>query len=338
MRWLLPTLITLPLVQGVWDTTPTEARGGCPSVYVYDLPQLWDVRVPLDELRNVSGKFVFGRPCDGGIPEEFDTDQCEIPEQFRRPIVATTAHRHFFLVGKGHVKPNKWCDAWWRAPAGLLRRAMRFAYSSGYAMVPGKNRTGYGPKRLDDDAVAASMARPTWARPTRTCPSPRRARVAAECAADGACGGMDVRAAKETVRAAPRHFCGLNASTRAATFCLEPGGDSPYRKGFYDAMLTGCVPVVFGLYNARVAPWFVPRNALVVVNETAYLGGAFNVLDLLRAVPPARVAAMRAALRDGAHRLQYAAADAPGDAFETLLRGAFDAAKKRHRDLGLPLV
>ncbi|KAH8095523.1 hypothetical protein JL720_2830 [Aureococcus anophagefferens] len=103
-------------------------------------------------------------------------------------------------------------------------------------------------------------------------------------------------------------------------------------------MLTGCVPVVFGLYNARVAPWFVPRNALVVVNETAYLGGAFNVLDLLRAVPPARVAAMRAALRDGAHRLQYAAADAPGDAFETLLRGAFDAAKKRHRDLGLPLV
>ncbi|KAH8095522.1 hypothetical protein JL720_2829 [Aureococcus anophagefferens] len=158
MRWLLPTLITLPLVQGVWDTTPTEARGGCPSVYVYDLPQLWDVRVPLDELRNVSGKFVFGRPCDGGIPEEFDTDQCEIPEQFRRPIVATTAHRHFFLVGKGHVKPNKWCDAWWRAPAGLLRRAMRFAYSSGYAMVPGKNRTGYGPKRLDDDAVAASMA------------------------------------------------------------------------------------------------------------------------------------------------------------------------------------
>ena len=55
-------------------------------------------------------------------------------------LSATTAHRHFFLVGKGHVKPNKLCDAWWRAPAGLLRRAMRFAYSSGYAMVPGKNR------------------------------------------------------------------------------------------------------------------------------------------------------------------------------------------------------
>ena len=87
MRWLLPTLITLPLIKGVWDTTPTEARGGCPSVYIYDLPQLWDVRVPLDELRNVSGKFVFGRPCDGGIPEEFDTDQCEIPKQCQRPIM-----------------------------------------------------------------------------------------------------------------------------------------------------------------------------------------------------------------------------------------------------------
>ena len=83
MRWLLPTL-TLPLVQGVWDTAAAEARGGCPSVYVYDLPQLWDVRVPLDELRNVSGKFVFGRPCDGGIPEEFDTDQYRARADARR--------------------------------------------------------------------------------------------------------------------------------------------------------------------------------------------------------------------------------------------------------------
>ena len=38
-----------------------------------------------------------------------------------------TAHRHLFIVGKGHFAPGSECAAWWRAPEGLLRRSMRFA-------------------------------------------------------------------------------------------------------------------------------------------------------------------------------------------------------------------
>ena len=48
-----------------------------------------------------------------------------------------TAHRHVFLVGKGHLAPADRCDAWWRDPRGLLRRAMRFAYSARFKGIPG---------------------------------------------------------------------------------------------------------------------------------------------------------------------------------------------------------
>jgi hypothetical protein len=114
-----------------------------------------------------------------------------------------------------------------------------------------------------------------------------------------------------------------------ATFCLEPGGDSPYRKGFYDALLSGCVPVVFGLYNARVAPWFVPRGAVVELNETAYYRGEYDALAALAAIPPSDVLRRQRALAAGAHRAQYALDDVPGDAVETLLRGARRAALRR---------
>ena len=38
-----------------------------------------------------------------------------------------------------------------------------------------------------------------------------------------------------------------------ATFCLQPGGDSPYRKSVFDAALAGGIPVVFSQQLARVA-------------------------------------------------------------------------------------
>jgi hypothetical protein len=36
-----------------------------------------------------------------------------------------------------------------------------------------------------------------------------------------------------------------------STFCFSPGGDFPTRKGFLDAMLSGCIPVTFQLATAQ---------------------------------------------------------------------------------------
>ena len=297
-----------------------------------------------------------------------------------------TAHRHLFLVGKGHLTPHDRCDAWWRSPTGLLKKAMRFAYSAGFRAdrVPGyeHHHAFYGPYQFDDDAAATrslapeavdddeadyphlvsvpypsalhaskatlAAAPPPWAvdnhrhrdvlaiyvgtphggRPDSY--SAVRPRLAAECAAapDADCVVRDPYDHTGDLKGT-RHFCGIARDAFPATFCLEPGGDSPYRKGFYDALLAGCVPVVWSKYFAHASPWFVPPNAVVVLNETAYVRGEFSVLDTLRAIPPATVHRMQHAIADGARRVQYALDDVDGDAVDTLLTGALDSARRR---------
>lgn len=53
-----------------------------------------------------------------------------------------------------------------------------------------------------------------------------------------------------------KSFTRESASLKAkARFCLEPGGDSPFRKSISDSLAMGCVPVVFSNITAEVAPW-----------------------------------------------------------------------------------
>ena len=124
------------------------------------------------------------------------------------------------------------------------------------------------------------------------------------------------------------HKCGFATIHRSATFCFEPGGDSPYRKGFYDAMLAGCIPVIFSLQNELVAPWFVPRGVAVRLSERKYGNGTFKALDVLRSIAPEEIRRRQSILREHGHRLQYAVddnGDEP-DAVETLFVGALGLA------------
>ena len=124
------------------------------------------------------------------------------------------------------------------------------------------------------------------------------------------------------------HKCGFATIHRSAIFCFEPGGDSPYRKGFYDAMLAGCIPVIFSLQNLLVAPWFVPRGVAVRLSEKAYGNGTFRALDVLRRIPREEIRRRQAILRTHGHRLQYAVDDKGDepDAVETLFVGALGLA------------
>ncbi|KAK7254672.1 hypothetical protein SO694_0001045 [Aureococcus anophagefferens] len=302
---------------------------------------------------------------------------------------ARTAHRHVFLVSKGAPQrapkaAEDGCDPWWRRPEGLLRRALRFAYSDAYDAGGRPGLPFYGPFRLDDDEVAARLAEDPLddtaaiphlhsvpypssihaSRSTRTPPwavgagahgaslasfvgetraaehlyAGVRPKLIADCKAapNAACRVYGPHAANRLGERGPYakvrgrqkwgHFCGLEETYARATFCLEPGGDSPYRKGFYDALATGCIPVVFGAFNARVAPWFVPRGVVVELNETAYLAGDLDVLAFLAAMPADEVSRRQELLAAGAVKVQYALDDVPGDAVETLLRGARRAA------------
>eukprot|EP00968_Pinguiococcus_pyrenoidosus_P010946 scaffold876_cov243-Pinguiococcus_pyrenoidosus.AAC.5 len=43
------------------------------------------------------------------------------------------------------------------------------------------------------------------------------------------------------------------------TFAMQPGGDTPTRRGFFDTLICGGIPVIFGPLHSRVAGGFVER-------------------------------------------------------------------------------
>ena len=96
-------------------------------------------------------------------------------------------------------------------------------------------------------------------------------------------------------------------------FCLTPSGDTPTRRGFVEALLLGCVPVVFHDLTRSAYPWYLSPAE---VNETTVLldadslgGGRMALLEpRLRRLKP-RLPAMRAAIARVATRLQWATAD-----------------------------
>ena len=137
------------------------------------------------------------------------------------------------------------------------------------------------------------------------------------------------------VEGTQRDVCDYLAEEKqSAVFCLEPGGDSPYRKSIYDSVLSGCIPVVFSQYARAVAPhhWGSFRNASTVfVDEAAYAAGDLDLFAYLRGIPEEAVAAMQRTIDAHAHRLMYALDDYPHDAVENILVGAAHLARRREK-------
>lgn len=154
-----------------------------------------------------------------------------------------------------------------------------------------------------------------------------------ECAADARCRHVDFVG----------HYNGVggDVSMRTmargmldATFCLQPEGDTPSRKGIVDALLLGCIPVLFTRRQLRLWPWhWEAASASVFVDGAAVANGTIaSVLDELARVPERRVRELQAAVEAVAYRMQYSASDVPGraDAFDIAmqrLRGMIDAAR-----------
>ncbi|KAH8044099.1 hypothetical protein JL722_14845 [Aureococcus anophagefferens] len=124
-----------------------------------------------------------------------------------------------------------------------------------------------------------------------------------------------------------------------SVFCLEPLGDSPYRKSIWDSLSLGCIPVVFSLYSEITAPWhWGPwRNASrVYVPEARLNDDAFDLVDHLRSIPEADVKAMQATIAHHARSIQIAVDDVPHDAFETLVRRLVAEVEAHEASPGFP--
>ena len=127
-----------------------------------------------------------------------------------------------------------------------------------------------------------------------------------------------------------------------AQFCLQPGGDTVSRKSILDALLLGCIPVLFHVGQRLQWPWHWREwvnDATVLFDADDVLSGRLDVPEALRAVPAARVAQMRATIARYAHRMQYSAVDSQAlresgalpaneeDAFGRLLQGVWQLSR-----------
>lgn len=118
-----------------------------------------------------------------------------------------------------------------------------------------------------------------------------------------------------------------------ATFCLEPGGDTPFRKSVYDSIAMGCIPVLFSPQTARAAPWLWEgwqERSRVVVPRQDFLAGRIELRELLRSMPTEMLREMQETLAANARRFQVSLSDDErGDTVHTLLHGAMKATARR---------
>ena len=135
-----------------------------------------------------------------------------------------------------------------------------------------------------------------------------------------------------------RNSSGVADAYARAVFCLQPWGDSATRKGYVDAILLGCIPVIFAseLGWDQLTRWF-PSSLHLLVPTSVFLPGGSGVLAHLRATSAETRARYHHNVMHARRQLQYAmhaGTPPPGDALDTALRGMvahFEA--RRHADI-----
>ncbi|GAA95768.1 glycosyltransferase family 47 protein [Mixia osmundae IAM 14324] len=100
-----------------------------------------------------------------------------------------------------------------------------------------------------------------------------------------------------------------------STFCLEPPGDSSTRKGFYDSILLGCIPVIFRehTYDEVWTPHGRASDAAIYISEEKVISGETDIVDTLAAIPASAIEEKRRVMDRLRPHLQYSLSDQAGE-------------------------
>lgn len=94
-----------------------------------------------------------------------------------------------------------------------------------------------------------------------------------------------------------------------SVFCLQPRGDSVTRKGFFDTIVAGCIPVLFANGTAYTQyRWHLPASPSlysVFIPEADVLANRVDVIDMLSRIPLAQIRSMQQAVRHLIPRVVY---------------------------------
>jgi len=96
----------------------------------------------------------------------------------------------------------------------------------------------------------------------------------------------------------------------ASTFCLNPPGDTPTRKGLFDSLVLGCIPVVTSEDSMQHYQFHLPawRSMSMLVTTEQLFSAGFNLVDYLEAYErdhSHEISQKQEALRRHAYSLQY---------------------------------
>ncbi|KAJ1429678.1 exostosin family-domain-containing protein [Ochromonadaceae sp. CCMP2298] len=102
--------------------------------------------------------------------------------------------------------------------------------------------------------------------------------------------------------------------SRRSVFCLQPAGDMPTRKGVFDSVLSGCIPVFFHPLTARyMYEWHLGQSGWEDISVSfdtpaendAILSHSLDVVQRLLELRTDVVLWKRQRIRELAHRVQY---------------------------------
>ncbi|KAH8946026.1 hypothetical protein BDL97_12G071100 [Sphagnum fallax] len=124
-----------------------------------------------------------------------------------------------------------------------------------------------------------------------------------------------------------------------SVFCLQPRGDSATRKGVFDCLIAGSIPVFFSKYTAyRQYMWHLPHNGSsysVFLDAKAVSNGTVNVIRELKRIPLSTIASMQQTINGFLPNILYSK---PGsnlktrDAFNITLQNLLDTFRQRQVD------
>jgi len=104
-----------------------------------------------------------------------------------------------------------------------------------------------------------------------------------------------------------------------STFCLEPTGDTPSRKGIIDDIIAGCIPVLLSPLQTRLWPWHIGHwENIAITLEWPHP----NVIEYLANIPAREVERLQENMEILIPRVTYShpGSSRPTDALETALQ------------------
>ena len=264
----------------------------------------------------------------------------------------TNACQHFFTLGKGHYNGHS-CKGWYNSPIKELNHTQRLAYShftfgkskNGVHSYKSKDSTSKSYPNLASVPYPSSLhfrAKKSTSKMPQFSNSTKRRTLMSFI---GKSNHGDKQVRQRIVRTCKSYkdktICqssGWNpklATAKAkAVFCLEPAGDSPWRKSLSDDITFGCIPVLFSDLTDDVAPWFWQdwkARARVLVPRKEFVAGQIDLNKLLQSTPPPLLELMQTTLREKARKFQYSVDDDQEDGIRVILDNLYREALEMKR-------